>query len=1134
MRLFCLFLVQTVALFIISITNTAAQSCDPPPSGLVSWWAAEGNALDQIGGNNGTPVGNLAYGSGEVGQAFVGDGINSGISMSNSPSLQLQNFTIEAWIKRSSTTAVASSSTAWLFGYGNNGYGFGLWNGGQLFITKVGVDSMTSSTSITDTNFHHVAVTKNGSTVIFYVDGVGYPPVVYNTTFTFTASMGIAYLPGNASCSFLGVMDEVSVYNRALASNEVAAIYLAGSEGKCFTPVAPIITTQPTNEAVVPGGTATFSVGAGGTPPFGYQWRFNTTNILNATNATLTLTNVQLNQAGNYSVMVTNIAGSTNSASAALTVNIPSCVPPPSGLVSWWAAEGNALDQIGGNNGTLVGNTTYGPGEVGQAFVFTGNNGDGVMLGNPASLQLQNFTIESWIKRASASIVSQSAPNGEIFAYGLNGYGFGIWSDGRLYITKIGVDSILISTGISDTNWHHVAVTKSGTTVVFYIDGMAYNVAPYTSTFTFTTPVMIGTTTTGTSTQTSFLGSIDEISIYNRALASNEVAAIYLAGSGGKCFTPVPPVITSQPTNQMVFMGQNASFSVTADGTPPLSYQWRFNTTNIVGQTNASLLIASAQITNAGNYSVLVTNIAGSTNSIAAALTVNIPSCDPPPSGLVSWWAAEGNALDRVGTNNGTLTGSTTFGVGEVGQGFVFDGNTSSGVALGNPASLQLQNFTIETWIKRASASAASYGSGGAGTILGCGPGGYYFLMGSNGQLLFDKLGDVYPQTGPYITDTNFHHVALTKSGSTVVFYLDGTAYPVPSYTGTFTFTTSIGIGYRPDNGDNSFLGTIDEMSIYNRALASNEVAAIYLAGSEGKCIVPHAATATATLAGAFVVGANITGIGAGYTNTPQVRFIGGGGSGATATAVVSNGVVTAINMISAGSGYTNAPLVVIDPPFIPNPVLAIAPASILTFSNLTIGDGYQLQQFQSWYWTNQPVSFTASNVIYTQAFSGAPGNGEYRLALAPVPAQAFATPQVVNGFVVGATITAGGSGYVTPPAVNISGDAGSNATAVAGIGGGAVTNITVTNPGIGYTNHVTVQIDPPPAVAISPTIWPGGWLNSSNLAPYDNYQFQFKSNLGGTWGNWSGGLFSPTSTTNSQYIFITDSSGFFRLQYVP
>jgi hypothetical protein len=189
------------------------------------------------------------------------------------------------------------------------------------------------------------------------------------------------------------------------------------------------------------------------------------------------------------------------------------------------------------------------------------------------------------------------------------------------------------------------------------------------------------------------------------------------------------------------------------------------------------------------------------------------------PPGLVSLWSGEGNANDSAGGNNGTMTGSAKFGPGKVGQGFVFNGRKDSGVTLGNPASLQLQDFTIEAWVKRGSDSIVSHGSGGVGTVFGCGWGGYYLLMGSNGQLLFDKLGDVVPQTGPEITDTNFHHVALTKSGSMVVFYLDGTAYPVPSYTTTFTFPSSIGFGYRPDNQDNSFLGTLDEVGFFNRAL---------------------------------------------------------------------------------------------------------------------------------------------------------------------------------------------------------------------------------------------------------------------------------------------------------------------------
>ena len=296
----------------------------------------------------------------------------------------------------------------------------------------------------------------------------------------------------------------------------------------------------------------------------------------------------------------------------------------------------------------------------------------------------------------------------------------------------------------------------------------------------------------------------------------------------------------------------------------------------------------------------------------------------------------------------------------------------------------------------------------------------------------------------------------------------------------------------------------------------------------------PRTGTASATLAGVFVVAVNITDGGSGYINTPLVRLVGGGGSGAQAIAVVSNGVITAINVLDAGYGYTNAPLVVIEPPFIPNPVLGIAPMSFLAFSNLTVGGLYQLQRSAEWYWTDQPVSFTATDAIYTQMVAGVAGSGDYRLALNPVPAQAFATSIVYYGFVVGATVTSGGSGYVTSPVISIVGGGGTNATAISHISGGVVTGITITDAGIGYTNTPTVEIAQPPAAAVSPTVLPVMRVDSRNLAPYDNYQIQFKPASGGAWMNWNGGLFAPTDVLSSQYLFITNGSGFFRLQHVP
>src|SRR5437773_7083172 len=79
--------------------------CTPTASGLVSWWRGEGNANDTADGNNGSPIGALGYGSGEVGQAFVLDGSSSYIQVAASPSLNIgtgSGVTIECWIKPAS------------------------------------------------------------------------------------------------------------------------------------------------------------------------------------------------------------------------------------------------------------------------------------------------------------------------------------------------------------------------------------------------------------------------------------------------------------------------------------------------------------------------------------------------------------------------------------------------------------------------------------------------------------------------------------------------------------------------------------------------------------------------------------------------------------------------------------------------------------------------------------------------------------------------------------------------------------------------------------------------------------------------------------------------------------------------
>ena len=105
----------------------------------------------------------------------------------------------------------------------------------------------------------------------------------------------------------------------------------------------------------------------------------------------------------------------------------------------------------------------------------------------------------------------------------------------------------------------------------------------------------------------------------NRPLTLSDVGPSYLGGP----VVAVPPLITTQPQSQTVNVGAPVAFSVVATATAPLGYQWRKDGTNISGAAGTNYNIASAQPANAGSYTVVVTNVAGSVTSAVATLTVN-------------------------------------------------------------------------------------------------------------------------------------------------------------------------------------------------------------------------------------------------------------------------------------------------------------------------------------------------------------------------------------------------------------------------------------------------------------------------------------------------------------------------------
>ena len=101
--------------------------------------------------------------------------------------------------------------------------------------------------------------------------------------------------------------------------------------------------------------------------------------------------------------------------------------------------------------------------------------------------------------------------------------------------------------------------------------------------------------------------------------------SVSVTSSSFACCTNTPPAIAAQPTNQTAIAGTKVTFGESASGTLPLSFQWRFNGTNLAAATSTLLMLTNVQTSQSGNYDVVITNIAGSITSAVAGLTVLSP-----------------------------------------------------------------------------------------------------------------------------------------------------------------------------------------------------------------------------------------------------------------------------------------------------------------------------------------------------------------------------------------------------------------------------------------------------------------------------------------------------------------------------
>lgn len=451
----------------------------------------------------------------------------------------------------------------------------------------------------------------------------------------------------------------------------------------------PTFATQPKNQASLIGGAATFFVNVSSGVAVAYQWFLNNTNlVIDATNSSLVLTNIQSDQEGVYTVRVTNIYGAVVSSNAALSI-IPLIIPnnaansqPGSGVedtfvkveriqtvygatqfpsypivikeLRWRPATSvggpitNNLPNIQINLSTTLAHA--------DALDFTYANNIGLdataVFGGPATIATSFVTLTNGTKAFDVSVPLQmpflydpSKGNLLIDVQNFSGGSAFLYSDGLAIggdaVSRI-VNDIATATSASgaDTAGEAMQIIYGLPTIPPLISSQPTNRSATlgsSSTFTVVAGSVVSVSyqwfftdtnnpISGATNASLTLTNLQQNQAGNYLVLTTNMYGSTLSSNAVLTVTTDPPSLISQPVNRSGIVGTNFTFSVSAFGSLPLAYQWFYNTnTPIGGATNSSLVLTNIQFNQSGKYSVIVSNAYGTTNSAFAVLTMSYP-----------------------------------------------------------------------------------------------------------------------------------------------------------------------------------------------------------------------------------------------------------------------------------------------------------------------------------------------------------------------------------------------------------------------------------------------------------------------------------------------------------------------------
>jgi hypothetical protein len=822
---------------------TAHFAYVPVPPGLLAWWRGEMDASDLITGHHGIfYIGNAVVGpsvtpSGLVGGAFNFDG-SVHIRVPDSSDLRPARLTVETWVfptvqSASPQTIVARGSAT----NDDNVWSLRILNGRPRFSAihlGYGAQFIDAPNPLPLNEWTHLAITWDGYAKSLYVNGAlavstaGLGPLYYELA-AVPVTIGSDWAANASSERFTGRLDEVSLYGRALTGGEIAALSSAGRLGKSLT--QPYITTPAQLPEGVVGDSYTGSMaGLIGPLPISFSvWSGALPPGLSLSEAGL-LSGVPTST-GDYAFIVVakETAGGFNQQVCSLRV--VQRIAPPVGMLAWWRAEpdpsGLAKDLIAGHDGTFYSNTTpaspayTAEGKVANAFAF--DYPLNIRVPDSPSLHPAQVTVEAWVYPTwrtgyELAIVARGSIGAGAWYLGMIGGNLRFYSEHQSMAA-----SDLYSPGLLPLyEWTHVAATFDGGKKVLYVNGGPVASRTGLSELKYNpgaVPVTIGAF---------FQGRLDEVTLYGRALGEGEILAIANAGAAGKSISgPVAldlgSVATDRPFSYNFTYPAGVapfSFSVVSGTLPP-------------GFVLASDGLLSGTTGTSGDFTFTVraTDANGAIQEQVASLRVF--SRAPRPAGLISWWRAENDAQDAIGTNHGVVVNAAGYRAGQVGRAFSFNGTTDL-IQIPDAPSLRPPSVTLEAWVM---ANSVDFVGGIAGKPAGTASASWsiYFANG----YLYGGIGNVNNfvnlVTPGLLLPGAWYHVAYAFDDPTREhrLYLDGVRIA--------SGPVNIGIGYDTQSMlmGGHFNGAIDEMSLYSRALGDTEIASIYNAGPAGKEPLP-------------------------------------------------------------------------------------------------------------------------------------------------------------------------------------------------------------------------------------------------------------------------------------------------------